>query len=188
MNTSLPVHVVICGCMLFLLPNCGGLHGRESLNMRSRSINEIWDSIEKRPNDGFSDPCEAADYLVAGIFEKENILNNTEWRSKVLSKELEGFVIKSAPRNSRWNKALHNAWEPATHYTRIASRRIDRNAMVTYRYDWRGSKNYDGTKRLTTIFLSQNRQGRWFVDDIYTHDADYSQTSSFSTVLQEQTK
>ena len=174
------------GCLFFgfLVAACAPISDRPKPTKSLPSIGQIWDSLEKKATDGFQTPEAASDFLVAGIFHKKSALTDPDWRSKVFSTTLDGYIIRSQPWEDKWNSTLHQAEESATDYKRIHSKTIGGNSMVTYRYYWKGTKNYDGTTRLTTVFLSKGEHSRWFVDDIYTQNSSFSVTYSYSTYLQ----
>jgi len=80
------------------------------------------------------------------------------------------------------NKRVFRSWDTPTTFRMGSHHTTGDRAVVDVIYHWGPGCQYAGDNRLTSVILVKE-SGRWFIDDLYTHEGKFCSAGSFKNEL-----
>ena len=150
---------------------------------------------------GFDTPRLAAAVFMRTLFSDENpaLLHDQASKRRFFSATLRRQIALSLKQASSWkqgwadyrthpgirdkfNKRVFQAWDTPSSFRLAAQHTTGDRAIVDVIYHWGPGRQYAGVNRLTSVILVKE-SGRWFIDDLYTHEGMFFSAVSFKDRL-----
>jgi hypothetical protein len=157
---------------------------------------------DRLADSGFDMPREAvSDFMRVLFADTGNLLRDDPFKRRFLSARLRAGVELAVKQFDRWaaaadpddvaqataqpsNDTLLNAWDHPSRYTISVGRQRRTSASYDVVYHWGQGTEYSGHRRTTTVRLAKEN-GRWYIDDLYTHAGKFEDEQSlYKTLIQ----
>jgi hypothetical protein len=156
---------------------------------------------DRDPSSGFASPREGVEDFMQILFTRKvpAMLHDHSVNRRFFSASLRQQVALSIKQAATWkqgwgdyrthpgirdelNKGVYRAWDTPCSFS-LASSHITRDrAIVDVIYKWGRGQQYSGDIRVTSAILVKEN-GRWFIDDLYTHEGRFCSSDSFKSGL-----
>ena len=158
-----------------------------------------WFVNDRTQDSGFSAPKQAAAGFMQTLFAaKRDLLRDDAFKQRFLSAPLRQRIAASLKQCEKWppgapgeghpaapdpsNKLIFSAWDLPTSYTVSSGHQTGDRAAYEVIYHWGRGTQYEGDRRTTSVILAREK-GRWYVDDLYTHNGKFIAAGSFFSPL-----